>query len=141
MHPLDFHVNLKTYAVQEYFDPVSGACLSLKNSREPFEWTCLNQHLGARLETCANFYKTHFIYLRSDDIDHTVINWRRGVTHTHNAMYSSGETNLMKHTVQCEPCEEISRKQRFNEIRRFICEFIETAVPYPGEEYFHVPSL
>jgi hypothetical protein len=56
-------------------------------------------------------------------------------------MYSSGETDLMKQIAQFEPGEEISGKQRFDEIRRLICVFIETAIPYPGEEYFHVPSL
>src|SRR5215475_2473138 len=99
MHPLDFHVSLETDTVQQYFDSISGACLSLKNSREPFERTCLNQHLGAGLETCANFYKTCLINLRSDDFDHTVINWHGIDTHTHNAMHSSGETNLMKRIV------------------------------------------
>lgn len=32
---LDFYASLKTYAIQQYFDSISDAGLSLKNSREP----------------------------------------------------------------------------------------------------------
>src|SRR5262245_26152141 len=113
---LDLHVNLKIYTVQHYFDSLSGVCLSLKYSREPFERACLNQHLDARLEIGANFYKTCIINLSSHYFDHPVINWRRNVTYTYNAMYASGETNLMKQIIQCEPSEEIPGKQGFNKI-------------------------
>src|SRR5215510_11036753 len=99
MLPLNFHMSLKSHRVQQYFDPVGGARLSLKNSREPFERTCLNQYPGAGLEIGPNFYKTCSVNLGSDDFDHPVINRRRSAAYTHNAMYSSGETNLMKQTI------------------------------------------
>jgi len=94
--PLDFHPSLKSYTIQQYFDSVSGAHLSLKYSREPFEWSCLNQYLGARLKIGANFYKTDFISLGGDYFDHPVINRRRITTYTHNAMYASSKTHFMK---------------------------------------------
>ena len=96
MLPRDFHVGLKTHGVQQYSDSVSGARFSLKNSCEPFERACLNQHLGAGLKIGSNFYKTCFINLRSDDFDHPVVNLRGRAAYTHDAMYASSETNLMK---------------------------------------------
>jgi len=100
----------------------------------------LNHHFGARIEIGANFYKTRVINLGGYDFDHPVINWSGVATYTHNAMYASGETDLMKQIVRREPSKEISRKQGFNKIGRGACKFIETAVPYPGKKSFHVPS-
>src|SRR5262245_5788242 len=102
MIPLDFHASLKIYTVQQYFDSVGGACLPLKNSCEPFEWTCLNQNLSAEFEVGANFYKTFRINLGRDDFDYLVINQRRIATYTHDAMYPPGETDLMKQIIQRE---------------------------------------
>jgi len=96
MHPLDFHASLKMYAVQQYSDSVGGACLSLKNPRETSERTCLNQHLVAKLEIGADFYKTRFINLGGDDFDYPVINRRRNAAYTHDAMHTSGETSFME---------------------------------------------
>jgi hypothetical protein len=96
---LDFQTSLKSYTIQQYFDPVSGARLSLKNSREPFEWASLNQHLGARLEIGADFCKTGFINLGGQDFDHPVINRRRITAYTHNAMDASSKTHFMKQTT------------------------------------------
>jgi hypothetical protein len=96
MIPLDFYTSLKSYTIQQYFDSVSGARLSLKNSCEPFERARLNQYLGARIETGADFYKTGFISLGGYDFDHPVINRRRITTYAHNAMYASSKTHFMK---------------------------------------------
>jgi len=94
--PIDFHSGLKTYAVQQYFYSVGCACLSLKNSCEPFERTSLNHHIGARFETGADFYKTCRVNLVGNDFNHPVVNRRRVITYTHDAMHPSSETNLMK---------------------------------------------
>src|SRR5215813_299628 len=139
--PLDFHVSLITYTVQQYSDSVSGACLPLKNSCEPLERTRLNQYLSAGFEVSSDFYKTCRINLGGNDFNHIVINRRRVTTYTHNAMYSYGETDLMKQTVQLEPGEEVPGKQRLNEIRRFARELIEAAIPYLGKKCFQIPSL
>src|SRR5262245_5307100 len=129
--PIDFHASFKTYTVQQYFDSVSSAGLSLKNSCEPFERTCLNQHFGARFEIGADFYKTCRINLGGNDFNNPVINRRRITTYTHDAMHSPGETNLMKQTVQLEPGEEVPGEKGFNEIGRLARELIEAAIPYP----------
>jgi hypothetical protein len=99
MIPLDLHTSLKSHTIQQYFDSASGGRLSLKYSRETFEWARLNQHLGARLETGADFYKTGFINLGGQDFDHPVINRRRIPTYTHNAMDTSSKTHFMKQTT------------------------------------------
>jgi hypothetical protein len=99
MVPLDFHTGLKSYTIQQYSDSVSGARLSLKNSREPFERASLNQHLGARLEIGADFCKTGFINLGGQDFDHPVINRRRITAYTYNAMDASGKPHFMKQTT------------------------------------------
>jgi len=141
MLPIDFHVSLKTYAVQQYFDSVGGARLSLENSRETSERARLNQHLDAGLQIDADFHKTRVIDLGGDDFDHPVIDRRGIAAYTHDAMYASGETNFMKQTVYREPGEEISGKQRLNERRRFAREFIETVASRLGEKCFHAPCL
>jgi hypothetical protein len=141
MLPLNFHAGLETYTIQQDSDSVGCACLSLKNSREAFERACLNQHPGARLDIDADFYETCVINLGGDDFDHPVINRRRITTYTHDAMYPPGETDLMEQNVQREPGKDVPGKQGFNEVRWFACEFIETAVPYPGKKCFHIPSL
>src|SRR5215475_7606625 len=105
--PLDFHMSLITYTVQQYSDPVGGACLPLKNPCEPLERARLNQHLSAGFEVGADFYKTCRINLGGNDFNHIVIDRRRVTTYTHNAVYSSGETDLMKQIVQIEPSEEV----------------------------------
>src|SRR5262245_65565657 len=96
MIPLDFNTSLKSHTIQQYFDSAGGARLSLKYSRETFERARLNQHLDARLETGADFYKTGFINLGDQDFDHPVINRRRIITYTHKAMNTSSKTHFMK---------------------------------------------
>ena len=90
--------------------------VALKNSNQALEWAILNNHRVPGLKIFAHSNQSILVHALVNDCNYSVVNTRRNIAEANNVVHSAREGHPVRITLEVEVCENISGKQRLDDV-------------------------